>query len=78
MTEATDNAIRNSQEVKASETVLIQFQCQEEGSLFYYQHTLGYARMLVEFCPVCGSWPAMPTGRVYDAIDQKVTTDAKP
>ena len=35
---------------------LYQFQCQKEGTLFYYQHgCASSATMLVERCPVCGS-----------------------
>ena len=34
---------------------LFQFQCQREGTLFYYQHgNTGAAGALVNRCPVCG------------------------
>jgi hypothetical protein len=50
---------------------LYQFQCQKEGSIFYYQH--GATRPpthVVGHCPVCGSKRVEPTGRVYPDVDE--------
>jgi hypothetical protein len=46
---------------------LIQFQCQKEGTLFYYQH-IGSGRHLVRFCPLCGSKRVAVTGRKFTAV----------
>ena len=60
---------------RASESALIagsklwQFQCQREGTLFYYQHSTKPSHM-VERCPVCGSSRVELTGRTYPAIDE--------
>jgi hypothetical protein len=52
--------------------VLVQFQCQKEGSLFYYQHIdVRMARYLARHCPVCGSKRIRATGRIYPAVDER-------
>ena len=44
---------------------LVQFQCQIEGSLFYYPaQNSQYAKAVVSQCPVCGSELIETTGRV--------------
>lgn len=51
--------------------MLIQFQCQREGTLFYYQHqNARYARALVRKCPICGSSRVETTGREYRDVDE--------
>ena len=52
------------------ENKMVQFQCQAQGELFYYQHTSQYARVLVTRCPVCGSKRVKPTGRLFTAVDE--------
>jgi hypothetical protein len=51
---------------------LFQFQCQREGTLFYYQSGMQYASSLffVGRCPVCGSKRVQPTGRTFTAINE--------
>ena len=55
------------------ETKMVQFQCQANGEIFYYQHTEGYARLLVGRCPVCASKRVKPTGRLFAAVDENKT-----
>ena len=51
--------------------MLHQFQCQKEGTLFYYQHGNPWSpNYLIEHCPVCGSKRVEPTGRVYPDVDE--------
>ena len=57
-------------------TKLIQFQCQREGELFYYQNTPQIARSLVERCPVCGSTRVEPTGRKFAPLDESAADDS--
>lgn len=48
---------------------LIQFQCQREGTLFYYQTGVmnpGFVRQ----CPLCGSTRVDRTGRVFRAVNE--------
>ena len=50
---------------------LHQFQCQKEGTLFYYQH--GFTSVpshLVTFCPLCGHDYVEPTGRTYPDVKE--------
>jgi len=51
---------------------LVQFQCDKEGTLFYYQTGLTPSNYstVVDRCPVCGSKCINPTGRTYPAIDE--------
>jgi hypothetical protein len=53
---------------------LYQFQCQREGTLFYYQHdpraTPNTLLYIVDRCPVCGSRRVKLTGREYPGIDE--------
>ena len=52
--------------------MLYQYQCQEEGTLFYYQERNPWTpHHLVDFCPVCGTADVAPTGRVYPAVDER-------
>ena len=53
------------------EVKLIQFQCLKEGTLFYYQHTLSWARNNINCCPSCGSKRVKITGRIYPALDER-------
>ncbi len=48
---------------------LIQFQCQKEGTLFYYQSSIQNA-FFVTHCPVCGSSRTEPTGREYVGVNE--------
>lgn len=52
--------------------MLYQFQCQKEGTLFYYQTTGSRqtARAVVHRCPVCGSKRTDTTGREYPEVDE--------
>lgn len=59
-----------------SGAMLVQFQCEAEGTLFYYQHTRQGARTIVDRCPVCGSTKVAATGRTYSAVDEAVGLDA--
>ena len=46
--------------------MLHQYQCQHEGTLFYYQQETGpVPTHVVEFCPVCGKNNVTPTGQTY-------------
>lgn len=48
---------------------LIQFQCQKEGTLFYYQSS----KIGLPFdwkCPLCGSKRIEQTGREFDPVDE--------
>jgi hypothetical protein len=50
---------------------LFQFQCDKEGTLFYYQHgSLQTARAIINRCPVCGSKRVKATGCAYKGIDE--------
>jgi hypothetical protein len=49
---------------------LIQFQCEREGTLFYYQTSLMRVPWQMR-CPVCGSKRVEQTGREYEAIDER-------
>ena len=49
---------------------LMQFQCQKEGTLFYYQHEERQCAYLVSHCPVCGSKRVKATGREYAPVDE--------
>jgi Zn finger protein HypA/HybF involved in hydrogenase expression len=48
---------------------LIQFQCEREGTLFYYQSNRVNV-CVVARCPVCGSTRVNETGREYPALDE--------
>lgn len=48
---------------------LWQFQCQKEGTLFYYQHGLRPWH-LVNYCPLCGWADVEFTGRKYAGVDE--------
>lgn len=53
---------------------LVQFQCEREGTLFYYQNaehgrTLDVTKM-VEYCPLCGSKRVSATGRTYAMVEE--------
>jgi hypothetical protein len=50
-------------------TQLIQFQCQREGTLFYYQNSAS-AAYLITRCPLCGCRRVKATGRTYPAVDE--------
>ena len=54
---------------------LIQFQCQKEGSIFYYQHDRQTARSIVGHCPVCGSKRVKETGRGFNSVDENKPID---
>ena len=56
--------------VRPNDDRLIQFQCQKEGTLFYYQHDRQTARSLVNHCPVCGSKRVQETGRGFNSVDE--------
>lgn len=50
---------------------LFQFQCQKEGTLFYYQSGFSYAGSLsgiIRRCPICGSRRIETTGRVFPGV----------
>ena len=56
--------------------MLWQFQCQKEGSIFYYQHgSRQSARYLVSHCPICGSKKVGLTGLVYSEVDERTSDD---
>ena len=55
---------------KTMKIELIQFQCQKDGTLFYYQHDRQTARSIVEFCPVCRAKQVKETGRSYSPIEE--------
>jgi len=48
---------------------LIQYQCQKEGSLFYYQ-TGVKSPHFISHCPICGSTRVEMTGREYPKINE--------
>ena len=51
---------------------LCQYQCNTEGSLFYYQHgSSPVPTHIVEHCPVCGSKGVALTGREYEPVDER-------
>jgi hypothetical protein len=50
---------------------LFQFQCQKEGSLFYYQSGMRSPANLLNHCPLCGSARVLPTGRTYPGVDEE-------
>lgn len=51
---------------------LVQFQCQKEGTLFYYQtDRIGSLSHIVEYCPVCGSKRIDVTGRQFPALEDE-------
>lgn len=48
---------------------LIQYQCQREGTLFYYQSSM--VRPSFDWrCPLCGSKRIEPTGRTFPPINE--------
>ena len=48
---------------------LIQYQCQKEGTLFYYQ--TGVLQPNFDWrCPLCGSKRVQKTGRTFPAVDE--------
>lgn len=49
---------------------LVQFQCEREGTLFYYQHQPRGAAAVVKCCPICGSKRVTPTGRTFRKLDE--------
>ena len=51
-------------------TVLVQFQCQAQGDIFYKQGQPHFARALVEYCPVCGNPGSAATGRIFPPVDE--------
>lgn len=56
---------------------LHQFQCQAEGTLFYYQHGFNpIPSHLVSNCPVCGCEDVETTGRVYPDLDESAPLEA--
>ena len=68
ITEETPYSIEDGASVTLG---LHQFQCFDEGTLFYYQHPQAeYARGNVERCPVCGSDRVVPTGRSFPSVDE--------
>lgn len=51
--------------------MMYQFQCEKEGTLFYYQHgSRQAARALITHCPVCWSDRVNATGRIYAEVDE--------
>ena len=50
--------------------MLHQFQCQTEGTLFYYRHQGKLPAHIVEFCPVCGAKDVGPTGRTFPDVNE--------
>lgn len=52
--------------------MLYQFQCQKEGSIFYYQRSDSrrVARSIVNRCPICGSTCVELTGREFPEVDE--------
>lgn len=48
---------------------MIQFQCQREGTLFYYQTSVRDPSF-IGHCPVCGSKCVEPTGRKFNAVEE--------
>ena len=51
--------------------MLYQYQCQKEGSIFYYQHGMKpLPSHIIEFCPVCGNGEVEVTGREYPDVDE--------
>ena len=51
---------------------LFQFQCQRDGTLFYYQ-TADRKPAVVGWCPVCGSTRVQPTWRIYSPVAERET-----
>lgn len=56
-------------------SALWQFQCQREGTLFYYQHSMKPSH-IVGRCPVCGSSRIALTGRRYMPVDETKSIEA--
>lgn len=52
---------------------LIQFQCQREGSIFYYQTSIDLPcnRQFVCRCPICGSKRIEETGRTFTPVNER-------
>lgn len=50
---------------------LIQFQCQHDGSIFYYQTSIKVPsnRQFVCRCPLCGSKRIEETGRTFAPVN---------
>lgn len=56
--------------------MLYQFQCQKEGTLFYYQHgNSPLPSHLITHCPICGSKRVELTGREYQELDETLDPD---
>ena len=53
---------------------LIQFQCQREGTIFYYQTSLRRIPFVLH-CPICKSKRTKETGRTYAAVDEMTALD---
>lgn len=49
--------------------MLIQFQCQREGTLFYYQSSMKRLPWVMR-CPLCGSKRTDETGRRFPDVDE--------
>jgi hypothetical protein len=47
---------------------LVQFQCMDHGTLFYYQHTVIGACAVVQSCPCCGSANVKATARTWPPL----------
>ena len=76
---ATERWEKSRQPKQVAETMM-QFQCSEEGTLFYYQNSehgrTVDARTMVENCPLCRGVVEY-TGRRYPAVDERAKiTDA--
>ena len=50
--------------------MLYQFQCQKEGSLFYYQHGSTHTPHFIRYCPLCGSSRVEPTGQTFKDVNE--------
>jgi hypothetical protein len=51
---------------------LIQFQCNKEGTLFYYQSSI--KADFIRRCPLCGSTRVEQTGRTFPPVNETVQT----
>ena len=69
----TETQPTGSQGDQTMETKMVQFQCQANGEIFYYQHAPQYAEVIATRCPVCGSKRVKPTGRLFAAVDENKT-----
>ena len=59
--------------------MLIQFQCNKEGTLFYYQaQSEQYALPIITSCPACRSIRVAPTGRTWPDINESAPIDLDP